>query len=128
MNEQQRNSLLLFGQFLIENFGDFGLQYFDDVLSLDPAQIDQNRLGRLINNFDESQIETLKKCIALILSQSMHSFLYALRINADFDGNIDVLSNGLSIAKISDGIEGELYGEDGWITVFSKYRDIYSGV
>ncbi len=53
-----------------------------------------------------------------ITTAGMHDLLFAI---ADSGGAVRMLFDGQDVAQISDGLHGEIFGDAGWITRFSKY-------
>jgi hypothetical protein len=55
------------------------------------------------------------------VDKAIHDFLFKLQEVADFEDDIQVLVDGENGAGLSDGIHGELFGEDGWQARYSKF-------
>jgi hypothetical protein len=51
----------------------------------------------------------------------MHDLLFALQEESDAEGAVRVYVNGDEVAKLSDGLHGEIFGDDGWIARYSEY-------
>lgn len=67
---------------------------------------------------EEEQRSLLKTAFIKSLESGIHDFLFALQEETDTGGQVQVTVNGENVAKLSDGLQGELFTEDGW---FSKY-------
>ena len=56
-----------------------------------------------------------------VVDTGLHDFLFALQQIADFDNDINVLVDGKNIVEQSDGLHGELFGDNGWFARYSKH-------
>jgi hypothetical protein len=63
----------------------------------------------------------LRDLVEHITTTGMHDLLFALQEQADAGGAIRVLVDGNEVARVSDGLHGEIFGEDGWIARYSRY-------
>jgi hypothetical protein len=71
-----------------------------------------------LRNLDKETVGTVRECVAAVLDHTMHDFLFAL---AESEGGVTAASNGLNVATASDALQGEPYGERGWIARFSRH-------
>ena len=55
------------------------------------------------------------------LSVGLHDFLFALQEAHDLERGIEVLVDGKNVAELSDGLQGEPCGGEGWIAKFARY-------
>lgn len=84
----------------------------------------QTRLASL----NAQQQEIVRQCVVLALDNGLHDFLFQLGVVLDESqddpdvNRIQILVNGVDIAQISDGLQGESYGEEGWIKKYSRYK------
>ncbi|HVU28714.1 MAG TPA: hypothetical protein VHG71_13415 [Verrucomicrobiae bacterium] len=78
-------------------------------------------LQNKISKFSEAQKQTVREIAEEIITDGMHDLLFAIQEEADANGAIKVLVNGQEVAKLSDGMHGEIFGDDGWIVRYSKY-------
>jgi hypothetical protein len=115
-------SLDSFGAFSVRHLRDSMLDeletFLDGGCKADNVQELQNWLTGLGTN-DKRMIRDL---IEKISTTGMHDFLFALQEQADNGGDIRLLVNGEEIAKQSDGMHGELFGEKGWIVRHSRHH------
>lgn len=118
------NPVDTFGKVLIEKFRDDGMRYFDNLLQ-GRAPIDARQLStRLSEMFTEEQKQLLLSAFADAIDVSMHDFLFALQVAHDFNEGIEVLVDGKNIAKESDDLQGEPWGDYGWIKKFSAFPEL----
>lgn len=117
------NPLDKFGEFIVENMRDKGINHYDDLVQ-DLLKADYLKLLQEgLKQFDENQLYIIRKCVVSSIDNAMHDFLFALQENSDLNNDIQILVNGENIIDLSDGLSGELYTEDGWYAKYSKYRD-----
>ncbi|EEF59987.1 hypothetical protein [Pedosphaera parvula] len=75
-------------------------------------------------------VETKKlllECIADSIHATTHDFLFALQEAHDRKLGIEVTVDGVNIAAESDGLQGELFGDNGWVAKYSKYPNVFDG-
>jgi hypothetical protein len=65
------------------------------------------------------------RCVAEAIDTATHDFLFALHDAHDRKLGVEVSVDGTSIAEVSDGLQGEPYGESGWIRRYSEYADTH---
>lgn len=51
------------------------------------------------------------------------NMLHLFEQNSDIKFVVDYKGKEMNIAEISDGLDGDFLGEDGWIDRFGKYLD-----
>ncbi len=51
----------------------------------------------------------------------MHDLLFAFQEEADADGAIRLFVDGNEVAKLSDGLHGEIFGDEPWIVQYSSF-------
>lgn len=75
-----------------------------------------------MERYSEKQKEILKWLVPKMVDAGLYN-LFAM-IEEHHNLNVEVTSNGErgNIRHLSDGLAGELYTEDGWISRFSKER------
>ncbi len=118
---ESKQSLDVFGEFLVKNLRDKGIGNAETLLSNTSKALSNLKLQTEINQFNESQKELIKEIVIKSIDVAIHDFLFSLQELADFENNIQVSVNGKNIVELSDGIHGESYSENGWNAKFSKY-------
>ncbi|KAF2330383.1 hypothetical protein [Flavobacterium ginsenosidimutans] len=118
---KSKQSLDIFGEFLVKNLRDKGIGNIETLLKNKSKAPSNLKLQTEINKFDESQKELIKEIVIRSIDVAIHDFLFSLQELADFENNIQILVNGKNIVELSDGIHGESYSEDGWNAKFSQY-------
>jgi hypothetical protein len=114
-------SLEKFGAFIVRNLRDKMLFDLSMILSGRWKAPSLQELQTRISRFSETDKGTLCELAAHLTTTGMHDLLLALQDEADADGSVRVFVDGREVAKLSDGLHGEIFGEDGWIARFSEY-------
>src|ERR1043166_6962204 len=90
----------------LEKFGAFFVQHLRDKMICD--------FEMLLNGaWKAPELQELQRRIS--------GFTDARKEEADSGGAVRVLVDGHEVAKLSDGLHGEIFGAEGWIARFSKY-------
>ncbi len=94
---------------------------------------------------DAHQQLLLKQCLTLAVDHALHDFLFQVDVNADhymnsntvndherqlikdhdektLAGHIQIVVDEKVIALVSDGLQGELFGKEGWIEKYSQFE------
>ena len=109
-----------FGKFFIQNLRDRMLDDLEKILSGRHAHAGQN-VQKELSGYSEAQKQVLREVAERIITAGMHDLLFALQEESDANGSFKFLVDGQEVAKLSDGLHGELFGDTGWIVRFSKY-------
>ena len=70
---------------------------------------------------DEQQRALLRRCLVESLDTGLHDFLFRLQEDRPGIDRIEILVDGVSIIPLSDGLQMELFGEDGWLARLSAF-------
>ena len=114
----EENAIDKFGAFFIQNFFDKGIERY---FALTEGQLKSPSIAQLIEQLTPEQFLLMEKLLREVLVTASHDFLFALQERIDFENDIRLLVDEVEIAKESDGLQGELFTEDGWIQKFSKF-------
>jgi len=76
----------------------------------------------VLKSLSSEQQEKLFDGFEHIITGALHDLLFALQEENDFKNRIHLIVDGYDAAKISDGLHGEQFTDDGWIERFSKYK------
>jgi hypothetical protein len=110
-----------FGAFFVQNLRDKMLYDLDMVLRGAWKAPESQELQKKVSNFSDAEKEIVREVAQKIITTGMHGLLFALQEEADASGDIRLVVNGQEIAKLSDGLHGEIFGDDGWIVRYSQY-------
>jgi hypothetical protein len=81
-------------------------------------------MHELLKQFDEAQMAIIDETVVSTVDAVIHHFLFMLE---QHEAEIGVMvpsndgSEKLNLAKLSDGLGGEMFSEDGWIAKYSSY-------
>lgn len=113
------NNLDQFGEALIKQVRDVTIRHWDKIVN--GTMSDEET--RIINSLGENEIELVKRLIPKIIDTTLHYLLWKAEQQSPIflglrttDGKIE------DISSISDGLSGELYGENGWLKKYSSQR------
>jgi hypothetical protein len=107
-----------FGEFIVQNLRDKMLHNLEMMMSCGWKAPDLQKLQTKLSGMTDAQKQTVRELAEELTTAGMHDLLFAI---SDSGGAVKVLVDGEDVAKISDGLHGEIFGDDGWITRFSKY-------
>jgi hypothetical protein len=118
------NELERFGKILMERVRDQAILHWEKVLT---GEMKDKSSKQLFEEFVQTFTEEQQQRIVDISSQVVDTTLHYLLLAIEEENRIIVLTQNdegevVEIKKISDGLAGELYTEDGWILKYSKKR------
>jgi hypothetical protein len=119
---ESKQSLDIFGEFLVKNLRDKGIGNAETLLSNKSKSPSNLKIQTEIGQFNEPQKDLIKEIVIKSIDVAIHDFLFSLQELTDFENNIQISVNGKNIVELSDGIHGESYSENGWNAKFSEYR------
>lgn len=110
-----------FGRFVMEKLRDRPIEFFDllahghwKARSLRSLQAEIAQLG-------EAEKALLRRAVIRTIDTAVHDFLFAIQEAHDMEQGIELLVNGTNVAEVSDGLQGEPFGADGWQAKFSRF-------
>ena len=113
-----------FGQFMVAKLRDRAIEKYlltQDGYWLSPGlQSIQKGLGKL----SSEQRQLVLEVVVDVLDTALHDVLFAFQEAHDCDDGIAVMVDGINVAAVSDGMNGELYSDEGWLARFSRYPDL----
>jgi hypothetical protein len=110
-----------FGSFVVRNLRDRMLSDLDMALSGKWNSLEHQAMQERISRMLPEDRASVRDMVDRLITSGMHDILFALQEESDADGSIRVVVDGQDVAKLSDGLHGEIFGEDGWIVRHSKY-------
>ncbi|WBW96086.1 hypothetical protein [Oceanirhabdus sp. W0125-5] len=119
----EKNSLDILGQSLMKYVRDETILTWDKMIEGDMKGVTAQKVEERLSNFSEEDLESVKWIISKIVDQGLHNLLAMFEECEELFLGVKVDSGEIEdIKEESDGLSGELYTEDGWITKFSKQR------
>lgn len=113
-----------FGMLLMDRVRDIAIRETDaGIRGKSKAQISRQIFREILGNAGPETRDALLKATPIIVDTVLHYVLWmfedepALKISFESSGE-----NVPDINAISDGLSGEIFGQDGWIVRFSKQR------
>lgn len=115
-----------FGRTLTENVRDRVFRKITDILEGKYNTTEAKELHALVNEGVGFSSEFQEKLLLRTIDSTLHYILWMIEQNEEFDlivyKETEHPEKGFtSLKQISDGLCGELHGEDGWIEKFSEY-------
>ena len=68
--------------------------------------------------------DLMLRVVVEAIDAAMHDLLFAFQEAHDRREGIVVSVDGSDIAEVSDGLQGEPYGPDGWVATFSAFPEL----
>lgn len=115
------NELDKFGKFFIQNLRDKSLDYLEGLFERKWKAPDLQDLQDRVAAFNPEYKQTVRELVESILTDGMHDLLFAFQESHDCDEGIEIIVDGKTVAELSDGLHGEIFGEEGWMVRFSKH-------
>jgi hypothetical protein len=111
-------TLNLFGELLIKRVRDEAIEQWEKTIHGQMKDEASKRLHNLITTSGQSEL--LIELIPHIVDTTLHHLLWTLEQEDLLDVTVSEDDNHVSIKEISDGLTGELYTKDGWISRYSS--------
>lgn len=105
-----------FGASLMTSVRDRSIDRFEKIQSGSLKAPKAIELHDLLSQFSIEQQSIIKKLIIESVDNTIFNFLFMFEENEDKK----ILVSDININEISDGLSGELFSDDGWISRFSK--------
>jgi len=114
------SSLDKFGQLITENLRDSALNRCLDIEAGVIKSEECLALTKELSTLSESQLKIVKRLVTKCIDTGVHDFLFAID---EVQDALPILVNGDNIAEESDGLQGEIFTEDGWYERFSEHQE-----
>ncbi|MCK6074681.1 hypothetical protein [Paenibacillus silvae] len=121
---KEKQALDTFGQIVMSDLRDRSIDFFEQLVEGHWKSPSLEKLQAELQELNEKQINLVRSTLIRSLDRGIHDFLFKLQEQADFENDIEIKVQGVDIIQSSDGLQGELFTEDGWITNFSKYGEL----
>ena len=123
MPKTKKDPLSEFGQFLMTRLRDRGIGSLDYLLQAKWKAPSLKKIQRELQALSPAQRKLVRRAFISSFDGAIHDFLFGLQEQADLDGRIAVTVAGKNVATLSDGLQGELFTEDGWFARYSEYGE-----
>ncbi len=121
MNNQQ-SSLDKFGEFIVVNLRDKAIETAEMLLENGSKSPQTKILQDELLTFNAAQKAIVANAVKTSIDAAIHDFLFAIEEQADFENDIQIIVNEENIVEMSDGLQGELFTQDGWLEKYSKFK------
>ena len=121
MNNQQ-SSLDKFGEFIVVNLRDKAIETAEMLLENGSKSPQTKILQDELLTFNAAQKAIVANAVKASIDAAIHDFLFAIEEQADFENDIQIIVNEDNIVEMSDGLQGELFTQDGWLEKYSKIK------
>ncbi len=124
MKKEHETILNEFGKALMEGTRDEAVLDVEMILSGKTSHPVRRKVYESTLSFTEEQKKILRKFILDSIDNALFHFFRLLDEHEELDlikYQDEEKKNYLSLKNISDGLGGDLVGEDGWIEKYSKY-------
>lgn len=116
-------ALDIFGEIIMTRVRDKAILQWDKTIEGRMKDVDSQGIFKDMELFNDEQLQIIRKIIPKIVDTTIHHLLWTLEQTESVNIAVKVDNKLVSrIQDISDGLSGELYTEDGWISRFSKER------
>lgn len=110
-----------FGRFVMVHLRDRGLDHMEGLLAGRWKAPSLKKLQNALRRLSKSQRDVVRQAFVESFDEAIHDFLFALQEETDNAGSVVVRVRGKNVATLSDGLQGELFSEDGWYARFSAH-------
>lgn len=108
----------LFGEILMQRVRDEAIEQWEMTLKGKMKNENSQRLYNLATASGQSQL--INELVPQIVDTTLHHLLWTLEQEDSIDISVSNDDKKASLKALSDGLPGELYTEDGWISRFSN--------
>src|SRR5688572_10320476 len=109
------------GEFVVKQCRDRGIFYAEGLLRNHWKAPSMQTLQSHLSKLSEADKEAFRKAIISTIDTSIHDFLFAIQERSNNEDDIQIIVDGVNVAKLSDGLHGEAFSDEGWYAKYSKY-------
>lgn len=111
----------LFGQVLMGRIRDEAIDDWERIFQGKMRDNESKKIFETLNTFSPEQVKFIINLFPKIVDTTLHHLLWILEQEEDINVLIKAEGNKvINVREVSDGLSGELYTEDGWISRFSN--------
>jgi hypothetical protein len=114
-------TLNAFGRFLMNRLRDPAIDQVDGLLKSHWKAPALSGIQKELAKLSANEKKLVRRVVVTCIDAALHDFLYAVQEKAEKDCDLEIHVNGENVAEISDGLHGEVYGDNGWAAQFSKH-------
>jgi len=121
MSIKDKEILNNFGKILVKEVRDTVYRHFLKAIAGEMKSPSSIKIRENLSTLSHEQLELVKEAMLSTLDSSLHYFLWMIEQENNFDLIAINNNNFTSLKGISDGLCGELHGENGWVEKYSEY-------
>ncbi|MGF1689578.1 hypothetical protein L4C36_23500 [Photobacterium japonica] len=110
----------IFGQLIAKDLRDSALERCLDILQEKVKSKDCLDIHNGLSDLSDEQLSVVRRLVTHCIDTGIHDFLFAVD---ELQDEMPVSVNAEEIAKESDGLQGEIFTDDGWFAKYSKYGE-----
>lgn len=110
-----------FGKLVMEKLRDISIELCEGLLDARYDSPGHKEMQREIESFSPKQKEVFLKCITYCIDGGINDFLANLDKASRKTKDINISVKNENILHLTESLNHELYGENGWQKRFSKY-------
>jgi hypothetical protein len=110
----------LFGKLLIEEVRGSSVRQLDISLAGEWRDIDSQRRFATIKSLTAAQTRAVRELGVDLIDTVLHSLLFMIESHEEIEVLLRTKTGAHSIRPGSGDLQGELFGDDGWISRFAK--------
>lgn len=111
-----------FGELIVKRCRDRGIFYAEGLLKNHWKAPSLKKLQSHLSTLPQADKDAFLEAVISTIDTTIHDLLFAIQENSDNEDDIQIIVDGKNIAKISDGLHGEAYSDEGWYAKYSKYK------
>ncbi|MEZ4222534.1 MAG: hypothetical protein R3B13_16460 [Polyangiaceae bacterium] len=109
--------------YVATNLRDRGIDHLDSLLAAHWKAPSLLKLQIELQRLTPTQRDLVRRAFGSSMDAAIHDFLFALQEQCDNEGSISVRVGRHNVAKLSDGLQGEMFSADGWFARFSAHGE-----
>ncbi len=114
-----------FGKLIVEKLRDKQIDMFQGLIKGTWRDKGSKELHVKLSKLTQDQKQVVADVLEETLECVMHDFLFAIQESDNLDTGLKVYMDNKNVAELSDGLHGEIFGEEGWIHRFSRHKSFY---
>jgi len=116
-----KQALDFFGKVLMSRIRDEAIDHWERIFQGKMNDEDSQKVFEELRFFNPKQVQFIIDLLPKIVDTTLHHLLWTIEQEEDINILVKLEEDKyLDIRQISDGLAGELYTEDGWISRFSN--------
>lgn len=110
-----------FGEFLMTKLRDEAIDFFDGLATGGVKSPRTAALRTALASMTPEQRDVTRRAVVAAVDHGLHAFLFALDEGGTPTAEVVVTVDGQNVVDQSDGVYGELFGDQGWFARHSRH-------